>query len=662
MHDASTDHRDSIGSTATDMSMLSTTSKTKKVGRPKKGQTKAKARTTRAKAAESQVQSSFVEPEDDDFAVKIASPPAKSTRGKKRTSEEMQAGDVEYPVMPPPKRNTRTRSSTVKPESLLTHPQEDDMPMENVEEPVSAPRSKKGGKGGRKRASSTTRKPSGRKASTRSASTASKASLRAQVPADEEIDAQLQADLERFSSDSDENWKVLGKDESVMSGVHMPRARPSAAGNVASLANIRRGPDSSVVISQEEVKSVGENNSVILEEPDPLMSSPVLKKPTRGAAKKSKKPSSVAATKARGMAKTNDVDNMDIDPENVQKQQIEASPLHLQESNEASLPDDMENVQEQNNMSQLTMTTAADDSGHETDGSVLAQNKAKRNSKKPATKKGKQAKKTTSKLKKVEVTVEIPIMPANEVPEVEAEEEPAVEEAPVVVVKTKFEKPLKAKSTKGQGKFKKVSAESLSRPADSSMVHDQEEQEATTQTIQEADHGPLVEVHIERPQAPTPTLPQSPKCQAPSPTPTPQSSDAENHPPSTRPSQIRPPLARFSPSPLRTMRVPLAPSTPTGSPSRGNNARLKTTYPWSAADLDYILMGTPSPNKEDVNALDMQNGLTSPEKKMHVDEWIKHNAKQGEEKLRMDCERIVGKFEDEGVRALKALEGIVCSD
>ena len=661
MHDATTDHRDSLISTATDMSMLSVSSKAKKAGRPKKGQTKAKAKNTRAKTAESQPPSSFIEPEDDNFEVKIATPPIRSTRGKKRTSEEMQAGDVEYPIMPPPKRNTRTRSSTVKPESIPTQSQDDDVSMENNEETIAAPKSKKGGKGGRKRASSTTRKPSGRKASTRSASTASKASIRAQVPADEEIDAQLQADLERLSSDSDENWKVLGKDESVMSGLQLPRSRPSAAQKFASSAHIRGEPESSAVISHEEMRSVAGGSSFVSGETEPVMKSPASKKPTRAAAKKNTK-CSTAAAKNREFAGTNDADSMDIDTEGVQ--QTEASPFHPQEDSEILPPDDIDNVHEQNNMSQLTMTTAADDSGHETDGSVLAQKTAKRNSKKPAAKKGKQAKKTATKTKKVEVTVEIPITSASQPQQVEAGEEPAVEEAPVVVVKTetKAEKASKSKSNKGQGKTKKVSAESVPGPANSSVVHDQEEGQVATRTAEGTEHRPLVEVHIEQPLAPTPILPQSPKRQAPSPTSTPQSSDAENHPPSARPSQTRPPLARFSPSPLRTMRVPLAPSTPTGSPSRGNNAKLKTTYPWSAADLDYILMGTPNANKANEKALFAQSVLTSPEKKMSVEDWIKYNAKQGEEKLRTDCERIVGKFENEGVRALKALEGIVCSD
>jgi len=44
-----------------------------------------------------------------------------------------------------------------------------------------------------------------------------------------------------------------------------------------------------------------------------------------------------------------------------------------------------------------------------------------------------------------------------------------------------------------------------------------------------------------------------------------------------------------------------------------------------------------------------------------VEKWIQFNAQRGEEKLRNECERLVGKFEGEGVRALRTLEGIVCA-
>jgi len=74
---------------------------------------------------------------------------------------------------------------------------------------------------------------------------------------------------------------------------------------------------------------------------------------------------------------------------------------------------------------------------------------------------------------------------------------------------------------------------------------------------------------------------------------------------------------------------------------------------------------TPCAEKEDVDflgALGVKDGLTSPEKKMTVEEWISWNARKAEEELRAESERVVGIFEREGGRALRVLEGIDVSD
>jgi hypothetical protein len=63
------------------------------------------------------------------------------------------------------------------------------------------------------------------------------------------------------------------------------------------------------------------------------------------------------------------------------------------------------------------------------------------------------------------------------------------------------------------------------------------------------------------------------------------------------------------------------------------------------------------------NVFDALGGdLTSPEKKMTVEEWINWNARKAEEELRAESERVVGVFEKEGGRALRVLEGIEVSD
>lgn len=137
-----------------------------------------------------------------------------------------------------------------------------------------------------------------------------------------------------------------------------------------------------------------------------------------------------------------------------------------------------------------------------------------------------------------------------------------------------------------------------------------------------------------------------------SPSQSPQSSDAENQPPSSRPS-------------ASTKRIALAPLTATPSrmsPSKRNViAGLQSTTPWSSVNLDAIF-GTPKARADKENGVErlLKQGkeLSSPEKQMTVEEWIYFNAGEAEKKLKHECERMVGLFESEGTRAMNVLEGL----
>ncbi|RAL12929.1 baculoviral IAP repeat-containing protein [Aspergillus homomorphus CBS 101889] len=147
----------------------------------------------------------------------------------------------------------------------------------------------------------------------------------------------------------------------------------------------------------------------------------------------------------------------------------------------------------------------------------------------------------------------------------------------------------------------------------------------------------------------------------------PQSSDAENHPPSLKPS-LRPPSSRLhvpSPSKQQSVRVPFAACTPSPSKRAANTGLLSTAHPWTPIDIDSIILAGTS-DKENIDFSGILNStkgeLSSPEKKMTVEEWIKWNAKNGEERLKRECERLVSQFEQEGARAMRVLEGIECMD
>ncbi|KAL1306233.1 hypothetical protein AAFC00_004324 [Neodothiora populina] len=143
-------------------------------------------------------------------------------------------------------------------------------------------------------------------------------------------------------------------------------------------------------------------------------------------------------------------------------------------------------------------------------------------------------------------------------------------------------------------------------------------------------------------------------------------------------------------SPTKSSRVPLAqPETPSNaltrspnrllarsaSPSKGTLGQLTSTTPWTSVDLETILF--PSPEKDNTTSIganaiadgemledrlsEAAGLLTSPEKKMTVEEWIRWRAEMGESKLRGECERVVGVFEREGGRALEVLVGMQTS-
>ncbi|KAJ5167161.1 uncharacterized protein N7482_005942 [Penicillium canariense] len=144
----------------------------------------------------------------------------------------------------------------------------------------------------------------------------------------------------------------------------------------------------------------------------------------------------------------------------------------------------------------------------------------------------------------------------------------------------------------------------------------------------------------------------------------PQSSDAENRPPSSRPSTSRPTVVA-SPPPEKTIQTPLAARTPSPSKRNLNAGFPASRHPWTPVDIDEVLFGEAS-DKENADIAGLLNrakpGLTSPEKKMTVEEWIMWNAKNGEERLKRECERLVSQFEKEGGRAMRRLEAIECID
>ena len=105
--------------------------------------------------------------------------------------------------------------------------------------------------------------------------------------------------------------------------------------------------------------------------------------------------------------------------------------------------------------------------------------------------------------------------------------------------------------------------------------------------------------------------------------------------------------------------VPLSPSKIGGG--------LRSDIPWTSVDVEMAFaIHTPGGEKENLDIFGgmgvEKGGLTSPEKKMTVEEWINWNAQKAEEGLKAESERVVGIFEREGGRALTVLESIEVLD
>ncbi|KAI9158275.1 Protein bir1 [Paramyrothecium foliicola] len=243
-------------------------------------------------------------------------------------------------------------------------------------------------------------------------------------------------------------------------------------------------------------------------------------------------------------------------------------------------------------------------------------------------------------------------------------------------------KPKEAPVKRGRGRPSKHSLEmraslgqttaQTARPAESEHTETEAESHATRDEPQlqielETAHSPVVREDLVSPPAassqslaqppltPTKIISPAPSARQPalSPSQSPQSSDAENQPPSSKPAA--------SVTAKRVVLAPMATTPVRDSPSKRNIlAGLQSSVPWTAVDLDAVL-GTPrGADKENGTERFLKQGkeLTSPEKRMTVEEWIYHNAAQAEKQLKHECEMMISRFESEGTRAMNVLESL----
>ena len=602
---------------------------------------------------ETQVGSSFVEPEDDDFEIKVAQPVASTTKSKKRNSEEITQTTDTSRRGAPKRRRTTARGSVASVSDVLERPQDSEaMDVEMLDAEVksisSKPNSKKPKKGGKKRGSSSVRKAS-------SKSTASEASLRAGLPNDEDIDAALAEDLDRPLTDDgeDEDLEALKPPK----GRRLTRNKSEKTAAEASTAPTRRTTRTSTAIVDNplsELHSIPQK----MHQDEPQLpedaQEPVLQPLPNS---KTNKKAGTRKASAKQKPKTKDTKSEEKLPDDAAEEEKavkqrqtrgrQPSEQYLSPSrrtSKASKPEADVQPEPKTTDSMAEVQILENDSGHETN--AKPKDRPKRGKKASTAKKAAGGKRTDPRSCNIEYVFSEAAPDQSNVETQDTgmsvmindagEPDPNAEE---------LKKPMKKQNKAAKPGPKSKANKNV--PKTSEIVEPTNGiDRSQTERLEDVPPSPVaVSMHS-----------------TPQPVPSPQSSDAENQPPSSRPSQSRPPLSFESPS-RSEVRIPLAVIvTPSASPSRGNISKLRSTFPWTAIDVDQMLHGTPDPEKKDTSFLNGAKKLMSPEKVLTVEEWIEHNAERGEAKLRNDCERLVGRFEDQGVRALKTLEGIVCVD
>ena len=593
----------------------------------------------------------YLEPEDDDFSVKVDQSPESLPPSKKRPSDhvsketEVNESEADAVVEPSRKRlRTRARSSVISNQEqskTIMSPTEEASAIE-AEALSSKAAPMKGKKVTKKRATSRSQRTS-------ALSNASKASLRVAAANDVELDAALELDLERPLTDDEMDPSATTT--SVPKSRRLTRANPGRKVPTASVAPTRRTTRASTMTGADSEMTFNRTN---LDEGlvETNESSPKVTSPSGEAFLKSRETKDGIQTSKQNQAKT-DIDasqhenavqsqtrtqlyaeasEEETKPSNTRTRQA-ARKKSTRTTQELAIPIRQERPMDRESL--LRDESAVDDSGHETDASTATQ--SRKSKKRPATKVKKNVQRSQPRYQNIEDVVrpqDTKDLATADIGAAQVEEEV---DLPKTAANNKSKKP--AKPSKKAIKQKEAVKPATTRATDSHPATKASQQDVRV-SVASDDHA--------------------------TPAGSPHSSDVENQPPSSMPSSARPPLTGFSPPLSRGTRLPLTASTPVRSPSKNTFSKLHSTMPWTALDLEMIFSGSPAEDKENLafafgGDADGCN-LTSPEKKMTVEQWIQFNAQRGEEKLRVECERLVGKFEGEGMRALRTLEGIECTD
>ncbi|KAJ5753081.1 hypothetical protein N7520_009998 [Penicillium odoratum] len=620
-----------------DQSIISQTSaKPKPTKKGAKGKGKSKNKKEEVEA-DSQMEIDSVEPEPEPEAPKIK----RTGRGKKRVSEEMARdeseplAEPELSIEPPSKRrNTRTRSSSVSQAySEAEYEMPDAAPIDEAQEEP-----KKSRKGSKKTSK-------GHKAS--DASVASKSTSKSRLPRDSELDAAIEAGLEADEPEPVEPEPPIEPEpepEPEPEVEPAPRAKKTKTSKKTKAAKATEPARELEDSSREEQPEASAEPAVdtmdVTEElAEPAPKAKAVKGKKKGT-KKTKKEESKSKT-----PKSRESDNK-VTPDDQLMEEQHASFVSVeiisQERKSEREPEPQPEPQAEPEP-ELQPEPEAEPEVHTPE--------------KPVTKK---SSKKEDKAKKSKKSKKKEPSPSPE-PVVETVEEPISEEQPMSPsvdeewgtpddLPDQLEMLVPAESSPEPTKQRTpVPPKTAKRFSD--IPQEDHLTESITKSQDSRGRFRRASQASRQSMSPLPAHQHTPSM-------SPQSSDAENRPPSSRPSTSRPAAPPAEPQD----RTPRAAATPSPSKHNFNGGFPASGHPWTPVDIDEVLFGDSSDKENaDLSGL-FKRGLTSPEKKMTVEEWIKWNAKNGEERLKRECERLVSQFEKEGSRGMQRLEAIECID
>ncbi|KAL4937252.1 hypothetical protein BDV06DRAFT_77781 [Aspergillus oleicola] len=589
-----------------DQSMMSQPAKSKSTKK-----SKAKSKTSKTKKDEPQEVASEMDVDEAEHAQPEPSKPKRSTRGWKRSSADMDAmsiadDDVADHVAEPPakKRASKRATSRTRAQSIVSTDSVADIQGYDSEAAHEEDDQKRG------RATSKKKATRGRKTSRASSTT--RTTKKSRVPRDSELDAAIEAGLE---GDEPQNMET--------EEVEVEKPAPKAATKKSKSKKKNAKKDAEPLDDAVERLADDEVHMVHEPEADQQM--------VDNEEKHEPEPAAKSKRRSRNKSQLLEDEEVAPAPEPLEPQEEEQDDHRQHESfvsvEIVSKPPACYSEAELNDKESKSSKKKA--SSEKTKKSKKADKAEK------STKTEKAEKKRESRHSEVQGTPEKPSPPVSrdQTPEPTKQGQPHEESSR----RRSSKVPPKTAERYSDIPQEKQYARSIASdrsPEDTRHPHKQDEEDGPVSPLPSASRG-------------TPSL-------------SPQSSDAENHPPSMKASAQRPQLT--SPSKNASVRFPLATTTPSPSKRNVSAGTLQTSHPWVPINIDEILVAGAS-DKENVSALgDLKGELTSPEKKMTVEEWIMWNAKNGEERLKRECERLVGQFEREGARAMRALEGIECVD